>query len=77
MLLPLLHSEDINDHVLAHGLCNTYLKDHPQFDVIKKSWDDHTITIKKFGRYPHRNKILGRISSKEEELFLQQPNSSW
>jgi uncharacterized protein (DUF924 family) len=77
MLLPLLHSEDISDHVYAQNLCNTYLKSHPQFNEIKKAWDDHTYTIKKFGRYPHRNKILGRTSTPEEELFLQQPNSSW
>ena len=77
MLLPLLHSEDISDHVYAQNLCRTYLKKHPQFIDIKKAWDDHTYVIKKFGRYPHRNKILGRTSTPEEELFLQKPNSSW
>ena len=34
------------------------------------------IPIKKFGRYPHRNKILKRTSTPEEEAFLNQPNSS-
>ena len=77
MLLPLLHSEDISDHIYAHNLLNTYLKKHSQFNNIKKAWDDHTNAIKKFGRYPHRNKILGRTSTSEEKLFLQQPNSSW
>ena len=77
MLLPLLHSEDISDHVYAQNLCDAHLKNHPQFIDIKKAWDDHTYVIKKFGRYPHRNKILGRTSTPEEELFLQQPNSSW
>ena len=77
MLLPLLHSEDISDHVYAQNLCDAYLKNHPQFIEIKKAWDDHTYAIKKFGRYPHRNTILGRNSTPEEEMFLQQPNSSW
>ena len=77
MLLPLLHSEDISDHVYAQNLCDAYLKNHPQFINIKKAWDDHTYAIKKFGRYPHRNKILGRTSTPGEELFLQKPNSSW
>ena len=77
MLLPLLHSEDISDHVYAQNLCDAHLKNHPQFIGIKKAWDDHTYVIKKFGRYPHRNKILGRTSTPEEELFLQKPNSSW
>ena len=48
-----------------------------EYNKIKKAWDDHTIAIKKFGRYPHRNKILGRKSTEEENNFLKQPNSSW
>lgn len=35
----------------------------------------HKEIIDRFGRYPHRNKILGRISSAQEIEFLQQPNS--
>jgi uncharacterized protein (DUF924 family) len=35
------------------------------------------IVIKKFGRYPHRNKILNRKSTPEEIEFLKRPNSSW
>ena len=46
-------------------------------DKIKKAWNDHSIPIKKFGRYPHRNIILNRKSSYEEEEFLKLPNSSW
>ena len=35
------------------------------------------MAIKKFGRYPHRNKILNRVSSSDEIEFLKSPNSSW
>ncbi len=77
LLLPLIHSEDLSDHIFGHKLLNTYLKDHAEFKNIKKAWDDHTIAVKKFGRYPHRNKILGRKSTVEEENFLKEPNSSW
>ncbi len=35
----------------------------------------HQSIIAQFGRYPHRNAVLGRTSSPEELLFLQQPNS--
>ena len=77
LLMPLLHSETISDHIYAQNLCDTYLKKHPQFNNIKKAWNDHTYAIKKFGRYPHRNKIMNRASTPEEELFLLQPNSSW
>ena len=64
MLLPLIHSEEMFDHEMA-------------YHYIKKFWKDHTNAIKKFNRYPHRNKILGRESTKEEVEFLKGPNSSW
>jgi len=34
-------------------------------------------TLKKFKRYPHRNKVLDRHSTPEEIEFLNQPNTSW
>ena len=77
LILPLIHSEDISDHIFAHKLSESFLKSHPEIDNIKKQFDYHTIPIKKFGRYPHRNKILGRESTKEEKEFLANPNSSW
>ena len=46
LILPLIHSEDISDHVFAHKLCNSYLKSHPQIDNIKKQFNYHTIPIK-------------------------------
>ena len=77
MLLPLIHSEEITDHEMAYYLLDKYLKNHPGLIEIKKFWKDHTKAIKKFHRYPHRNEILGRESTKEEIEFLSGPNSSW
>ena len=77
LLMPLIHSEDISDHIFGHKLIDAYLKSFEHFDKVKKAWDDHTIPIKKFGRYPHRNILLNRKSTPEEEEFLKQPNSSW
>ena len=77
LLLPLIHSEDISDHTFGHQLVDTYLKDHVEYEKIKKAWNDHTVAIKRFGRYPHRNKILNRNSTIEEKEFLKQPDSSW
>ena len=37
----------------------------------------HQAIIERFGRYPHRNAILGRTSSDEEQAFLRQPGSSF
>ena len=77
MLLPLIHSEEISDHEMAYYLLDKYLKDHSGLTDIKKFWQDHTKAIRKFHRYPHRNKILGRESTKVEIEFLNGPNSSW
>ena len=77
MLLPLIHSEEIHDHEMAYFLLNKYLKEHPDLIDIKKYWQDHTKAIKRFHRYPHRNKILGRESTKQEIEFLKGTNSSW
>ena len=77
MLLPLIHSEEITDHEMAYYLLDKYLKDHSDLIEIKKFWKDHTKAIRKFHRYPHRNKILGRESTQEEIKFLNGPNSSW
>ena len=77
LILPLIHSEDISDHIFAHKICDSFLKLHPQIKNIKKQFNYHTIAIKKFGRYPHRNKILNRKSTKKEEVFLSKPNTSW
>ena len=76
-LLPLIHSEEIIDHEKAYQLLNKYLNNHPDIEKIKSFWRDHTNAIKKFKRYPHRNKILGRQSTPEEIKFLNGPNSSW
>jgi len=37
----------------------------------------HQAIIERFGRYPHRNAILGRASSDEELAFLREPGSSF
>ena len=77
MFLPLIHSEEITDHEMAYYLLDKYLKKHPALVDIKKFWKNHTKAIRKFHRYPHRNKILGRESTKAEIEFLNGPNSSW
>ena len=76
-LLPLIHSEDLADHKIAVRLRERVLNKHPRFDAVKKAWDDHQVPIKKFGRYPHRNVILGRKSTIKELAFLTTRNSSW
>ena len=72
LLLPYMHSESPRIHALAEGL----YRDHApalnyEFEL------KHKAIIDRFGRYPHRNAILGRQSTAEELDFLSQPGSSF
>jgi len=76
-LLPLIHSENIEDHNIAGEVLEKYLVTLSSFERTKKAWNHHTAVIKRFRQYPHRNSVLGRLSSEEEVIFLKGPNSSW
>ncbi|MGB0669909.1 MAG: DUF924 family protein, partial [Rhodospirillales bacterium] len=39
--------------------------------------EQHAVIIRRFGRFPHRNAVLGRASTAEELAFLGQPGSSF
>ena len=72
LYLPFMHSESIEDHEKAVQLFTV--------EGLESSLDfehKHKTIIEKFGRYPHRNSILGRVSTPEETEFLKQPNSSF
>lgn len=72
LYMPYMHSESLKVHETAVKLFEANgLKGNIDFEY------KHKIIIEKFGRYPHRNKILGRHSTKEEVAFLKQPNSSF
>ena len=81
--LPLEHSEDLEDQEhcvqLFRALAKQIAKDDPAsretFDGYLKFADRHHAIVARFGRFPHRNAILGRTSTPEEEAFLQQPGS--
>jgi len=71
-LMPMMHSEDIAVQKNALPLFKT----HCSARTYESACQHHDI-IARFGRFPHRNKILGRITTPEEEEFLTQPNSSF
>ena len=72
MLMPMMHSEDIAVHEAALPLFDAHT-DARTYDYAVK----HRDIVARFGRYPHRNAILGRASTPEELAFLQQPGSSF
>jgi uncharacterized protein (DUF924 family) len=64
--MPLMHSESLGDHDLflcVHG-DNQDAREHREI-------------IARFGRYPHRNEILGRANTAEEDLCLRQSPPSF
>jgi uncharacterized protein (DUF924 family) len=82
LLLPYMHSEDADVHEKGFALIEQILAEVPDthrsgFDGWHKSAIQHADIIQRFGRYPHRNEILGRSSTEEEEAFLKQPGSSF
>jgi uncharacterized protein (DUF924 family) len=62
--LPLMHSESLDDQALCVDLSKSLATDNHRFAVM------HRDIIRRFGRFPHRNEILGRISTPEEVKFL-------
>jgi len=72
MYLPFEHSEDLADQERAVELF-TPLGDaeYTRYAIA------HRDIIARFGRFPHRNAILGRTSTPEEEEFLKQPGSAF
>ena len=70
--LPFEHSEAMADQNLSVVLCEA-LGDENSLDYAVQ----HRDIIARFGRFPHRNEILGRESTPEEEAFLKEPGSSF
>ena len=72
LYMPLMHSESKEIHKAAELLFSAPgLEDNYEFEL------KHKAIIDRFGRYPHRNKVLGRRSRKAEIEFLKEPNSSF
>jgi uncharacterized protein (DUF924 family) len=70
--IPYMHSEDLGAHTEALPLFS-----QPGLENNLHFLHRHTEIIRRFGRYPHRNAVLGRASTPEELAFLQQPGSSF
>lgn len=66
--LPLEHSEDIADQDRAVTLIQSAMPETGAETLLHAR--AHREIIRRFGRFPFRNKALGRISSAEEEAFM-------
>src|SRR5262249_29385036 len=63
--LPLEHSEEVADQ----ERCVALNRASGDADAVK--WAElHADIIRRFGRFPHRNKLFGRVTTPEEQAFL-------
>ena len=70
--MPYMHSESVLVHAQAALLfAEPGLEDTLRFEL------RHKEIIDRFGRYPHRNALMGRSSTPEELVFLSEPGSSF
>ncbi|RAI45896.1 DUF924 family protein [Rhodoplanes roseus] len=63
--LPYMHSEDLADQERCVALCRTAGDDEGVHHA-----EVHADIIRRFGRFPHRNPLLGRDTTAEEQAFL-------
>ena len=80
--LPFEHSEELAEQQRAVALLKELEKsagsdEAKVFSSAREFAEKHCQIIERFGRFPHRNRILGRHSTDEERAFLEQPGSSF
>jgi uncharacterized protein (DUF924 family) len=73
--MPFEHAEDLACQDEAVARFTRLAQEAPVLQGMLDYAHKHREVIARFGRFPHRNQILGRASSPEEALFLQQPGS--
>lgn len=78
LYMPLMHSEALADQEQCVELFRTLAAEGADDgDVSLEFAIRHRDIIARFGRFPHRNEILGRESTPEEIEFLKEPNSAF
>lgn len=80
LYMPLMHSESLADQDMCIGLFQELAAQRRDVDRLGQNVEfaiKHRDIVQRFGRFPHRNEILGRESTPEELEFLQQPGSSF
>lgn len=80
--MPLMHAEDLdaqNRCIIALATLTEELPEDQRARTLQNVVFavKHQKIVKRFGRFPHRNAILGRESTPEEVEFLKQPGSSF
>lgn len=77
VLLPLEHAEDLVLQQQSVTLFEALAAEQPAFGHFFDYARRHHDVIRRFGRFPHRNLVLGRRSSRAESAFLARPGSGF
>lgn len=77
LYIPFMHSEKLADQQRSVELFRQLSQEEPETASAYKYAIKHLQVIERFGRFPHRNSILGRKTTLEEAEFLKQPGSSF
>jgi uncharacterized protein (DUF924 family) len=75
--LPYEHAEDLATQEESLRLFRTLATDEPAHADLVTWAEQHHAIVARFGRFPHRNGVLGRTTTREEEAFLREPGSSF
>ncbi len=75
--LPFEHAEDLGLQAQSLQLFGALAAAHPALADAHLWAQKHQAVITRFGRYPHRNALLGRESTAEERVFLLEPGSAF
>ena len=77
--MPFHHSEDLADQRRARALAESLPEDRdpdPERGGLRRYGQPYIDVIARFGRFPHRNAILGRVSTAEEIAFMEKARAS-
>lgn len=83
LYLPFEHSEDLADQRRSVSLFASWAEAHAEGPLRERALEQlrfvrrHAEIIERFGRFPHRNTILGRASTPAEIEFLKEKDSSF
>ena len=76
LYMPFMHAESVEDQRRSVGLFEGLAAEPGGPDVVEYAVG-HRDIVERFGRFPHRNALLGRETTPEEAEFLTQPGSSF
>jgi len=84
LYMPLMHSEDIEAHELVDGILAAATGDvagrkgsEMMLAGQLKAEKEHREILDRFGRYPHRNGALGRVSTEAEKRYIRQGGATF